>query len=246
MNPYTSSRDAANGEGRASVKEKTQLEVLYQISRALVGKQDVDAILQQVVHMTATLIESKICSLMLVTPDGKELAIRATQSLSAAYREKPPVRIGQSVSGQVVAKKAPIQVPDVAKDPLYRYRDLAKAEGLKSLLCVPLSLSDKVIGVLNCYTEEERVFNDDEVRLVQTVANQAAIVIEHARLIEEEAQARLALDTKKAVDAAKRVLMKKRRMTEEEAHRFIQKTSMERNKPQKEVAEAILLAAELE
>jgi len=64
--------------------------------------------------------------------------------------------------------------------------------------------------------------------------------------VTEEAQARLALETKKAVDGAKRVLMKRRGMTEEEAHKFIQRASMERNKPQKEIAEAILIAAELE
>lgn len=228
------------------MKEKRQLEVLYQISRALVGKQDLDAILQQVVHMTADLIDSKICSLMLVNEKKGELVIRATQSLSLAYREKPPIKIGQSVSGKVVARKEPIQVLDVTKDPLYGYPEIARQEGLKSLLCVPLLVADKVIGVLNSYTEKETVFSKEDVQLVQTVANQAALVIEHARLINEEAQARLALETKKAVDAAKRLLMKTRKMTEEEAHRFIQKTSMERNKPQKEIAEAILVAADLE
>ena len=228
------------------MKEKRQLEVLYQISRALVGKQDLDAILQQVVHMTAQLIGSKICSLMLLNEKKGELVIRATQSLSLAYREKPPIRVGQSVSGKVVVRKEPIQVLDVTKDPLYEYPAIARQEGLKSLLCVPLLVADKAIGVLNSYTEQEKNFSKEEVQLVQTVANQAAIVIEHARLIGEEAQARLALETKKAVDAAKRSLMKCRKMSEEEAHRFIQKTSMEKNKPQKEIAEAILMAAELE
>lgn len=229
-----------------TMKEKRQLEVLYQISRALVGKQDLDAILQQVVHMNAQLIDSKICSLMLLNEKKGELVIRATQSLSLAYREKPPIHVGQSVSGKVVARKEPIQVLDVTKDPLYGYPAIAKQEGLKSLLCVPLLVADKVIGVLNSYTEKETVFSKEDIQLVQTVANQAALVIEHARLISEEAQARLALETKKAVDAAKRLLMKTRKMSEEEAHRFIQKTSMERNKPQKEIADAILVAADLE
>ena len=48
------------------MNEKRQLGVLYQISRALVGKQDLDAILQQVVVMTANLVGSKVCSLMLL------------------------------------------------------------------------------------------------------------------------------------------------------------------------------------
>ncbi len=227
------------------MEEKRQLEVLYQISRELVGKQDLDAILQQVVSMTSQLIDSKICSLMLLDTKRERLVIKATQSLSLAYRDKPPIRVGQSVSGQVVSRKEPIQVADVSKDPLYGYPDLARQEGFKSLLCVPLLLADRVIGVLNSYTEAERTFSKEEVQLVQTVANQAAMVIEHARLISEEAQARLSLETKKAVDAAKRLLIKSRGMSEEDAHRFIQKASMEKNRPQKEIADAILMAADL-
>ncbi|MBI3252442.1 MAG: GAF and ANTAR domain-containing protein [Candidatus Omnitrophica bacterium] len=228
------------------MREKRHLEVLYQISRALVGKQDLDAILQQVVTMTAELVGSKICSLILLDLGRDELAIKATQSLSLSYKEKPNIPVSRSVSGMVIRKKQAIQVGDVTKDPLYGYPEIAKQEGLKSLLCVPLVLSGKVIGVLNCYTEEEKVFTNEEIQLVQMVANQAAIVIEHVRVVSEEARAKLALETKKAVDAAKRVLMKKRKISEEEAHRFIQRASMEKNKPQKEIAEAVLMAVELE
>ena len=228
------------------MRESRQLEVLYQISRALVGRQDLDAILQQVVSMTAELVGSKICSLMLLNDKKSELVIKATQSLSTAYRDKPPIKVGQSISGRVVENKHVIQVADVTKDPRYGYPEIARQEGLRSLLSVPLLLSDRIIGVLNCYTDAEKVFNKEEIRLVQTIANQAAIVIDHVRVVSEEAEARLTLETKTAVDGAKRVLMKRRKMSEEEAHRFIQKASMEKNKPQKAIAEAILIAAELE
>ena len=227
------------------MKEKRQLEVLYQISRALVGKQDLDAILQQVVSVTAELVDSKICSLMLLNGKKDELVIKATQSLSTAYRDKPPIKVGQSVSGKVVEKKHAIQLKDVSESPLYMYPQIARQEGLKSLLSVPLLLSDKVVGVLNCYTEEEKIFSKEDVQLVQTIANQAAMAIEHVRLVTEEAEARSALETKKAVDGAKRVLMKRHKMSEEDAHRFIQKASMDKNKPQKEIADAIVLSAEL-
>jgi GAF domain-containing protein len=228
------------------VDGKRQLEVWYQISRALVGKQDSGAILQQVVAMTAELVGSKICSLMLLNDKKDELIIKATQSLSAVYREKPAIKVGQSVSGRVVESGQAIQVGDVTKDPRYSYPEIAKREGLQSLLSVPLVLSDKIIGVLNCYTEDQKHFSEEEILLVQTLANQAAVVLEHARLVSDEREARLALETRKAVDSAKRVLMKRRKMSEEEAHRFIQKSCMERNRPQRDIAEAILMAAELD
>ena len=212
----------------------------------MVGKQDLDAILQQVVSMTADLAGSKICSLMLLSAKKDELVIKATQSLSTAYRDKPPIKVGQSVSGKVVEKKQAIQVADVTESQIYSYPEIARQEGLKSLLSVPLLLSDKIIGVLNCYTEEEKVFNKEEIQLVQTIANQVAMAVEHVRLVSEEAEARSVLEAKKVIDGAKRVLMKRHKMNEEEAHRFIQKASMDKNKPQKEIAEAVLIAAELE
>lgn len=222
-----------------------KLEVLFQISRALVGKQSLDQVLQQIVTMTADLADSTICSLMLLNESKDELLITATQCLSVAYRDKGPVKVGQSVSGKVVKSRIPVQITDVTQDPRYGYPDIARQEGLKSLLCVPMLIGDEVIGVLNCYTSREKNFTKDEIQLVQTIANQAAMAIEHMRVVRDEAQARVALETKKSIDGAKRVLMKRHRMSEEDAHRFIQKMSMDKNKPQKEIAEAILLSADL-
>lgn len=227
------------------MQAEKQLEVLFQISRALVGKQNLDQILVQIVTMTAGLVDSKICSLMLLNEKKTELLIMATQSLSPVYREKGPIKVGQSVGGRVVATGQPIQVADVTKDPRYGFPEIARQEGLRSLLSVPLTVGEEAIGVLNCYTESERVFKKSEIQLVQTLSSHAAMAIKHMRVVKEEAEARLALETQKFVHSAKRILMKKYGMSEHEAHRYIQKMSMDKNKPQKEIAEAILIAADL-
>jgi GAF domain-containing protein len=222
-----------------------QLETLFQISRALVGKQSLEEILQQIVIRSADLTGSKICSLMLLNEKKDALVIRATQSLSTAYRQKPPIRVGYSISGKAVKQKKAIQAPDVTKDPSYGYPEIARQENLKSLLSVPMMIGDEVIGVLNYYTEDETVFSKQDIQLIQTIANQAAMAIEHMRVISEENSARAELVTRKSVDTAKRVLMKKYRMNEEDAHHLLQKMSMERNKPLKDIAEAVILSVEL-
>ncbi len=221
------------------------LEVFFQISSALIGNQSLDEILYQIVVRTADLVDSKICSLMMLNEEKGTLEIKATQSLSAEYREKPPIKIGQSVSGKVVMEKKVIQVEDVTKDPMYGFPEIARQNGLKSLLSVPMLVGAKVIGVINSYTEEVRVFDPHEIRLVRTMANHAAMAIEHVHMRAKEEKARTALETRKSVDQAKRILMKKYQMDEEAAHRLIQKMSMDRNKPVGEVASAIVMAAEL-
>jgi GAF domain-containing protein len=226
--------------------EQRLIEVLFQISRSLVGKQTLDEILMQIVVRAADLIQSKVCSLHLLDVERGELVIRATQSLSAAYREKPPVRIGHSVVGRAVIEKRVIAVEDVIKEPDYGYPEIARREGLKSLLVVPLMIGDEVKGVLNCYTTQTRIFSEEEVLLMQIIANHAAIAIEHVRVVEEERQTRLALETRKSVETAKRLLMKRYQMAEDAAHRLLQKMSMEKNKPLKDIADAIILAADLQ
>src|SRR5438105_11029203 len=111
-------------------------------------------ILQLIVLMTAEMLGSKICSLMLLDEKGRELKIEATQSLSEEYRSKPPIKLSGSVSGRAIQERRPIAVADVAIDPQYTYPDIARKENLRSLLVVPMMVKEKPIGVLNCYASE--------------------------------------------------------------------------------------------
>ena len=75
-------------------------------------------------------------------------------------------------------------------DPRYRGQELARQEGLVSLLSVPLSVRDRVIGVFNCYTTETRQFSAEQQTLFATLANQTALAIENARLVTNTAVVR--------------------------------------------------------
>jgi len=81
--------------------------------------------------------------LLLLDADANELRIAATQSLSEMYRSKPNLKVGQSISGRALKERRPIAVLDVTKDPDYMYPDLARKEGLCSLLSVPMLVKDK-------------------------------------------------------------------------------------------------------
>jgi len=75
----------------------------------------------------------------------------------------------------------PVSVLDVTKDPGFQYPEEAKKEGIRSVLCVPLSVREKPIGVLRLYTGEIHRFTDDEVEFLSTLASQGAVAIENAR-----------------------------------------------------------------
>jgi AmiR/NasT family two-component response regulator len=114
------------------------------------------------------------------------------------------------------------------------------------MLGVPLHVKGKnVIGVLNCFTSRPHRFTETEVNLVTTVANQAAIAIFNTELMVKTKIIQEELETRKMVERAKDILMRKRNMTGEEAYRWIQKKSMDSRKSMRYIAEAILLSEEL-
>ena len=224
-----------------AMRRKTlQLETLSQVSTTITSTRYLEEMLHLIVTITAQTMGSAICSIMLADEARGELHIAATQSLSEAYRNKPALKIGESVSGRVVKERRAMAVLDVTADPSYVYPDLARHEGLRSLLSVPMLCQGRAIGVINSYTSAPHAFLPDEIGLLEAIANQAAVAIENTRLVETTAQMREALELRKVVERAKGILMRERRLTEEEAFRVLQRQSMNNRRPMRQVAEAVI------
>lgn len=228
------------------VKKAKQLDLLSEVSRTIVSDHYIKEILHLIVTMTAKVMDSKICSVMLLDEKKEELVIAATQSLSNTYVNKPNLKVGQSISGKVVLEKKPLSVLDVTKEPGYMFPDVARNEGFVSLLSVPMMIKDQVVGVINSYTTREHVFTKEEIDILQAVANQAAVAIENTNLSHEILAAKEALESRKLVERAKGILMRELSLNEDEAYRKIHKKSMDTRKTMKEVAEAIILAFDIQ
>ncbi|MDO8603322.1 MAG: GAF and ANTAR domain-containing protein [Candidatus Omnitrophota bacterium] len=226
-------------------KSNHTIEAISKISRAISSDLYLEDILKLIVTVTAEVMNSRICSLMLLDDKKQHLDIRATQSISEEYIGKKPLARSEGVAWKVVLQNKPMVVADVTKEPEYKYKDIAIKEKLVSLLCVPLAVKGKVIGVLNCYTSEPHKFTLTEINVLTSVANQAAIAIENTELIVKTKVIQEELETRKVVERAKGILMSQEKLSEEDAFRRIQKYSMDRRKPMKEVAEAIIVAHEM-
>lgn len=161
----------------------TQVATLSEISRTLTGNLYLEEVLQLLVHITAQTLGYKIVTVMLLDEEKGELVLKATQAESEEYRKKPPLRVGESIAGRAVAENRVIVVPDVRAHPNYRFPDIAAREGLHSMVSVPLRVREQVIGVLNCYTDRPHLFTDEELRTLEAVASQAALAIDHAKLM---------------------------------------------------------------
>jgi two-component sensor histidine kinase len=163
-------------------RQISELSTLAEVSEAITSPLYLDEMLDLVVDMAAQVTRAKATSLMLLNEEN-ELILHAAHGVSEAYKEKAPLKLGEGVVGRVAERGEPAVLTDVGEDPRYRYGELAEREGLRSLLCVPLQVRERVIGVLNSYTGERHAFSSQEVELFQTLANQTALAIENARLV---------------------------------------------------------------
>lgn len=225
-----------------NINFQEHIKSLSKISKAIASDLYLEDILRLIVSVTAEVMGSNICSLMLVDEAKQELVIRASQSISEEYNKKKPLKIGEGIAGKVVKENRPIAVKDVTKESEYKHKDIAKKEGLKSLLCVPLAVKNKVIGVINCYTSKTHNFSDTQINMLSSIASQAAVAIENTELLVKTKIIKEELEARKRIERAKGILMKEEGITEEQAYLKLQKYSMDMRKSMREVAEAIILA----
>ena len=222
---------------------------LKDISRAITSDLYLEDILKLIVMVTAKVTGVEICSLWLIDENVSPVKIRlkATQAIDPEYVKDRALSLNEGIVGCVAAAKKPLMVANVLREPRFKEKEMAAKLGLVSMLSVPLQVRDgKVIGVLNCFTAETRQFTDTEINLITTVANQAAVAIMNTELMVKTQVIQQELETRKLVERAKEILMKRRRKTGEEAYRWLQKRSMDTRTSIRRVAEAVLLSEEID
>jgi len=164
-------------------RQIVELTTLAEVSEAVTAPLYLDEMLTLVVDMAAQVMQAKACSLMLLDEKRNELVLHAVQNLGPTYRNKMPLKVGEGIAGRVVQTGQLMVVEDVRMNPRYHHSDIAREEGLCSLLCVPLRVRERTIGTFNCYTSSLHRFTDEEISLFATLANQIALAIENARLV---------------------------------------------------------------
>jgi signal transduction protein with GAF and PtsI domain len=225
-------------------KRAQQIENLLRVSETVSSNKYLEEMLNLIVKLCADMINASVCSIMLVDETRQELVIKAARCSNEEYLSKPPLKINQSLLGRVVRDRQMVMVRDVAKEPDYQHPELAKKEGLRSMVALPLIVKDRVIGVISCYTPAAHQLTKEEIQMLSSIAHQAGLAIENTRLAAEAMAAQKALESRKLVERAKGLLQSEARLSEEEAYKRIQQQSRRMRKPMKEIAEAIILASE--
>lgn len=164
---------------------KAQLfESLASVSRTINSTLNLDEALSAVTREACMLMGAKMCSLMMLDETREWLDLRASFGAGQSYVRKPRLSVGESLLGSVVRRKKPVQVENVQVSGRYQNVEVARSEGLVSLLSVPLLFGGEAIGALSVYTARPYAYSNDEIRILSAFAELSAIAIEKARLYE--------------------------------------------------------------
>ncbi len=166
---------------RETTQRLREVTTLYEFARRMSTTLDLGVLLDSVVVTLREVLHCRAANIMLLNPRTELLEIRAAAGVKDRWRQEARLRIGEGIAGQVVQQKRPIYVPDTTKDPRFVVFD----PSVRSLMCVPLMVGDRVIGALSVDHEIPNAFQPEHERLLTIVAAQAAAAIENARLFYE-------------------------------------------------------------
>jgi GAF domain-containing protein len=170
------------------LQEKVQqLQALKRVTESLVSSLDVHQVLAAMARQAAMITGTDMAGIFELDEERQRLKIVAHHNLSETYRQVE-VRVGEGAVGLAVAERRAIVVLDAQTDPRLQHSSAARwvaEEGYRSMFSVPLISRNRVLGGISVYTRDRHEFSRDQIELLFTFANDAAIAMENARLYDE-------------------------------------------------------------
>jgi PAS domain S-box-containing protein len=168
-----------------------ELQALGEVSQAVSSTLDLDAVLVTIVGRAVQLSGSDQGVIYEFDEPTRTFHQRATHRMTPEYIETmraAPIRLGEGAIGRAGVTRAPVQVADIQADwelVAPQARERLVAQGMRSLLAVPLVREDRLLGGLVIIRRERGAFSPEVVAMLQTFATQSVLAIQNARLFQE-------------------------------------------------------------
>jgi len=163
-------------------------EGLASVSSTINSTLSLNDALQVIARETYSLMGAKVVALHLLDETETWLDLKACHGAGQAYLKMPRLNAHESFVGVIVRRRKPMQVDNVQASSHYQNQEMARQEGLMSLVSVPLVFADQTLGALSVYKETTYVFSNEEIRVLSALAELSAIALEKARLYERIVQ----------------------------------------------------------
>ncbi len=163
-------------------KRNNYFKTFCKISKAFGTTLSKEKLLDLIVHSAIDTMDAKAACLFLADEEKDVFIPMAQKGLSDNYLHANPIRAKKIVDE--ILKGGYLSFYDATTDPRLENLEAKKAEGIASILSVPVMVKEKAIGILSLYTGEPRDFSQDEIDFLTALAEQGGIAIGQARLFE--------------------------------------------------------------
>lgn len=163
-------------------RRNAELASLLEIGKALISSLELKDVLQSIMSQVEHILKPKTWSLLLLDETSGELCFEIAVSPVASELKGIRLKVGEGIAGWVAQTGTALLIPDVSKDERFADHVAEAVEyPIRSILCAPLKIRDRVIGVIELLnTEIERSFDEDDLPILGAVADFAAIAIDNA------------------------------------------------------------------
>jgi DNA-binding response OmpR family regulator/putative methionine-R-sulfoxide reductase with GAF domain len=173
-------------------QQAEELGTINEIAQTVTSSLDLDKVIRSVMKGINRILRVETGSLLLIDEETNELVFKITLQGDTEKLASYRLKMGQGIAGWVAQRGEPLLVPDVQVDPRH-HRAIDEAVGFtsRSIMCVPLTVKEKVIGVIEVINKldelsphSEARFNEKDLELLSSMAAPVAIALENARLHE--------------------------------------------------------------
>ena len=162
---------------------REQQRAISGVLRAVARSAGIQPVLDEVYEACERLCRADYGALYLLEHGLLHMVAHHTRAESVEWDRQHPHALDRTTgAGRAAVAREPVHIPDIHNDPEYSYG--GPIEGYRSLIAVPIMVEDDLIGVVVLIRREVQPFTDEHIALVQTFADQAAIAITNARLLE--------------------------------------------------------------
>lgn len=168
-----------------SEQQIAELSLIQELGKAINSSLDLDSVLTYFIDMTSRITDSDRSTLMLFDEEKEELYVQAYRGFDEAAIRAVRFKIGEGIAGQAAKLRRPVRVANSFEDSSFKkVAGLRPGENALTLIAAPLLNRDKLVGVINCERELNRKgpFAAENLDLLDTLASQASVAIENARL----------------------------------------------------------------
>jgi putative nucleotidyltransferase with HDIG domain len=173
----------------ASLHERTEqqvaeLSLLQELGKAVNSSLDLDSVLNYFIDMTSRITDSDRSTLMLFKEETQELYVQAFRGFEDSKIKGLRFKLGEGVAGMVAQTRKTVKILNTHEDQRYKKLAVSQASQPLALISAPLLNKDQLIGVINCERDlgKKGPYTQDNLDFLETLASQATVAIENARL----------------------------------------------------------------